>query len=390
MPKTIRTRSRRSESGTAVRAWLVNATVAAVSVLVALLLAEGALRVTGFSPGNPLARLINHRDAWLGYRMVPGMRESIQGPGGLYTAETVSLGFPDGIGFRDDGIQPPVDSVFIGDSFVWGYGVELADTVSERYERLVGRDAVNLGMTSWTSPTQYERILSRYGAPLRPKIAFVEALVENDFGDLGNFADWSVSGTEKSYPEWMTDRVMQYSPDTLSYRLRRFLYDRTALGRFIADRVQFGMGDQVSPAARGLVHVTGPALDLWLDPRQLAGAEPDSAQVARFRAALQALQQTAAQNGIRLIVFVVPSKEMVYQDRFTDPSLRKAIDWRYAALLELLPAAGIEQVDLLAPLRAAAARGEQVYFDFDTHWTPRGHEIAAQVLRAAADRAPHP
>ena len=70
---------------------------------------------------------------------------------------------------------------------------------------------------------------------------------------------------------------------------------------------------------------------------------------------------------------------MGYQDRFPDPEGRAAVDWRYTALRQLLAGTGIEYVDLLPPLRAAAGGG-QLYFARDTHWTARGHEVAAQAL----------
>jgi hypothetical protein len=43
--------------------------------------------------------------------------------------------------------------------------------------------------------------------------------------------------------------------------------------------------------------------------------------------------------------------------------------------------AGIPVVDLLAPLRARAA--EPLYYPVDGHWTPLGHQVAAEVLAAA-------
>ena len=61
---------------------------------------ELADRLAGYAPGNPLARLINHHDAVLGYRMIAGMHESVAGPGGVYAVDTVSLGFPGGIGWQ--------------------------------------------------------------------------------------------------------------------------------------------------------------------------------------------------------------------------------------------------------------------------------------------------
>jgi hypothetical protein len=237
-------------------------------------------------------------------------------------------------------------------------------------------------MTSWTSPTQYARVLAKYGTRLQPRYAFMEALVENDFGDVTNFAAWEASDTDKSYPEWMTDRVMRYSPGTLTYKIRRLLYDHSALWRFSSDRFEFGINNPEASADSNVVHVTADGLDLYLNPRELPSAAegPDAGQIALFRLALLHSREKALANGIRLVVFIVPTKEMVYQDRFPDPALRAAADWRYDALLRLLAETGIDHIDLLPLFRAAAARGEALYFGHDTHWTPRGHELAARAL----------
>ena len=216
-------------------------------------------------------------------------------------------------------------------------------------------------MTSWTSPTQYARILAKYGVPLHPKTAFMEALVENDFGDGPNFAAWEASDTPKSYPEWMTDRVMHYSPDSLSYKLRRFLYDQQRAG---APRVRprpvrlAGRRSSDGGRAGRARHRRRPGpLPRPARACPAPGDAPDPGEIALFRTALEYSQETAARNGIRLVVFIVPTKEMVYQDRFPDPALRAADGLALSMrCCELLAETGIEHVDLLPPLRAAAAQ----------------------------------
>ena len=37
-------------------------------------------------------------------------------------------------------------------------------------------------------------------------------------------------------------------------------------------------------------------------------------------------------------------------------------------------------VSATASLRAAAVSGTQVYFTYDQHWTPEGHEIVAEAV----------
>jgi hypothetical protein len=41
---------------------------------------------------------------------------------------------------------------------------------------------------------------------------------------------------------------------------------------------------------------------------------------------------------------------------------------------------GIEFVSLTGPLRQKIAQGLQAYYTHDRHWTPVGHEIAAETL----------
>ena len=42
---------------------------------------------------------------------------------------------------------------------------------------------------------------------------------------------------------------------------------------------------------------------------------------------------------------------------------------------------GVPFIDLLPPFQAATtAGGGPFYFDFDKHWNPRGHAVAAQAI----------
>ncbi len=370
------------------RTVLINVGLALFGLFVGVVVSEMALRAVGVLPGNPFERLINHYDGYLGYHMIPGMHESVPGVEDGYDAAIVALGFEDDVGFRDDGITPPVHSVFIGDSFVWGYGVELADSFSEQFEILTGRDSVNLGMTAFTGPTQYARVLAKYGVKLRPRYAFIGVYLGNDFGDVESFSDWEISGTSKSYPEWMTDKVKGYSPNTMAYRVRRFLYQRSAIARLLSDRVSFGFDDAPTMLNSNVTHIKTDQVDLYLDRRELDGpaSQPSIRAVTLVRAAFEDIKSVARKNSIQPIVVVIPTKEMVYQEFFPGERLKKLAEGRYVTMLRLLQSTGIVYLDLLPALRAA--RSEQLYFARDAHWNPRGNAVAAAALRdfmAASD-----
>ena len=98
--------------------------------------------------------------------------------------------------------------------------------------------------------------------------------------------------------------------------------------------------------------------------------------VVRFRDDLAA-------RGVRLIILPVPNKESIYPDRlawFATPP-RQAIGAETRAFLAQAGAAGVEVVDLFATFCAARqASGAPLYLEQDSHWSPRGMEMAASAV----------
>ena len=48
----------------------------------------------------------------------------------------------------------------------------------------------------------------------------------------------------------------------------------------------------------------------------------------------------------------------------------------------------IEFVSLTEPLRQKILEGQQAYFTYDQHWTPIGHEVAAETLHRYIESTP--
>jgi hypothetical protein len=51
-----------------------------------------------------------------------------------------------------------------------------------------------------------------------------------------------------------------------------------------------------------------------------------------------------------------------------------------SAIEEFCRQQSIEFVSLTEPLRRKISEGQQAYFTYDQHWTPIGHEVAADTL----------
>lgn len=107
--------------------------------------------------------------------------------------------------------------------------------------------------------------------------------------------------------------------------------------------------------------------------------------IAKFRDQLRA-------KGVELLVVVVPGKPSIYPERLTggesplnlgNTSSNGATRGHGKAILDSLTSLGFNTVDLYTPLLAAKAGDTAegaLYLNDDTHWTPRGAELAAKEI----------
>ena len=111
--------------------------------------------------------------------------------------------------------------VLLGDSMIYGHGVEETSTVRHHLEQALGRPVANLGMQAAGIHQEYQ-VLKRFGVPLAPRYVFLFFLV-NDIFDL------TVALTDQDMERFLAlpvedhttpyfDRQPPYEP---SLRLRR-------------------------------------------------------------------------------------------------------------------------------------------------------------------------
>jgi len=125
------------------------------------------------------------------------------------TFESIDLGV-DSLRFRDDGIDIERENVLlaVGDSFVWGYGVELDEIFTEVLEDLDKKlDIINAGQIGHT-PQQYTRIIKRF---LKNDVPFN--------GVLYNFYSGNDISREYTFREW--SRNIKRFPDLASFSYQK-------------------------------------------------------------------------------------------------------------------------------------------------------------------------
>ena len=137
--------------------------------------------------------------------------------------------------------------------------------------------------------------------------------------------------------------------------------------------------------------------DRWLFYRQdvefLVQPSPLDVRSAKLDNPIKAIERFRDQlkaKGVELLVVITPGKPSIYPERLTgDASTVMATESHGKKILDSLARAGFNTVDLYTPLLAAKSRDSvegPLYLNDDTHWTPRGAELAAGEIAAAVNR----
>jgi hypothetical protein len=338
-----------------------------------------------------------YNDPYLGVAYKPNLNVTLRGhPDYTYHMRTVTLGY-EGIGFRDDGIHGPVYAVAVGDSFTAGEGVEEEETWVERLQERVGQDVINLGVSRYAS-TQNERMLIRYGLPLRPRLV-LWGFFPNDFYGEWIIRRWLASG-EPDIDVWWAENMenapspnpdqavpaqKKAAPAEFGSGLRGFLhhhsisYELLKFGLRLGDYRRQGEvgpdGSLLYNDARLHLAFRPDAWERWLNQ--------DETTIRQTQEPIRAARQEAEAQGAAFVLLLFPCKEAVYWDllkpRLSDPN-RLDLERPMRLMLDFCTAERLRCLDLTPAFRQRAAQGEQLYFRLDGHWNAAGHALAADII----------
>jgi hypothetical protein len=265
------------------------------------------------------------------------------------------------------------DAVFLGDSMIYGHGVEEPQTACARFAARTGRVAVNLGQQG-TCQIQSFLTLARHAPRLRPRVVFASlhptdpedvARIYDD-GELRRFAD-AAEGAP-------------YEPIVLPELRPRPWWDPIAFwSRHVAiDLRCSGLAGTIAhynrPSARVSDHVVrDPFVPTTADIELRNPAlEPDASEAVRLpwraeRRAVLEMKRLCDRLGARLVVL-----DLGYPRQFTQgvESLAREIGAGYS--------------DAGRQVLARSLAGERVYLADDGHWSPAGNDAVAEVLAREA------
>ena len=228
-----------------------------------------------------------------------------------------------------------------------------------------------------------------------------DSCIKSLVADLGHVSLWRAFLDVKHYGVW-TSRYLRAFENKID--------DESAIVLALRPKYQLAVWNLFSdPGEKVVLGAAGDCIgkscgreeakpeDKWLFYRQdvefLVQPSPLDVRSAKLDNPVKAIERFRDQlkaKGVELLVVITPGKPSIYTERLTGRDSRVAGAENAAGLqshgkkiLDSLTRAGFNTVDLYTPLLAAKSRDSEegaLYLNDDTHWTPRGAELAADVI----------
>ncbi len=203
----------------------------------------------------------------------------------------------------------------------------------------------------------------------------VDSTLKAVVAKFGHFSVWRALCGIKHYGVW-TSRYLRAFENKVE--------DENALVLAFRPKYQLAVWNVFNDPGEKVV--LGAGEGRWLFYRQdvefLVQPSPLDVRSAKLDNPIQAILKFRDQlkaKGVELLVVITPGKPSIYPERLTGIDGLK-LAGHGKAILDSLTKLGLNTVDLYTPLLSAKADDAKLgalYLDDDTHWTPRGAELAA-------------
>ncbi len=322
--------------------WINSLTVIG-TLLFAALITEAGLRVVDLPVSLPSLKHITERSNVLGYKLVPNLRD------GSIRINSHGLRDRERTWEKPEGVRRVLG---IGDSFTFGYQVDVKDCYLKQLERSLNKgsgrwDVINAGVTGYNM-WQYLAYLKCCGYRYSPDLIIIGVFFDDFNGDPVTDSKSPEPQRYRSLSALRIVNLIRNSFEILKYRYRHLL-GATWL-KSIEERRTF-----INSTADGLL---------------LKGkAEPQ--KYRKFEIRLRELLQFAEAHQSRVLVFLIPDAIQLRHPELQAMNriLREICQRCGAAFLDLTPA--FEQVQDINSL---------YLLPYDAHTSPLGHGIIANQL----------
>lgn len=285
-------------------------------------------------------------DPVLGYRLAPFLNTAFNNEEFSTTVRTNALGY------RDDGasISSP-DVLFLGDSYVFGWGVDENDDVEKQYEQLTGKKVLNMGVPGYGN---IQELLTLYkwektAPPFNKHIyLFFSAndLIDNENTSFGLFPSFMQTASGFNFTRPLPDGYRQWLQTTNSWMIHNDLAKKSMLVYYSCSAVKNLFTKNIYK-------------DYQQDSPQKLDGSKAFVLVAENLASFQQQYRCPI-----TIVYIAPAA--YYKSGLPDVS--------YKLVRAICKKTGLDFADLSPILN------EDDYYPLDKHWNITGHKKAAAFL----------
>jgi hypothetical protein len=374
-----------------VRQWMSRIALIVMGVAFAVILVEGAFRL--FPSLRPGGRV---RSVNMGLiRFTTGMGDIFYArPGAVEPpADPYKVLSEHPLAWDADGFRVPVrpsahyEIIALGDSYTEAGNV--ARPWPDVLAAKSGRAVRNMGFRGY-GPLEEARILKEYGAKSGARIVIVGYFEGNDLNDvisssddpfiLPRIARQAIAPYDPNNPIWQSDKSGPFQ-----YPLQVKINDVTQEMAFLDDYLSWLNGEYSDFARSQNLAQLG---NVWDD---MAKSVPNTCLVVAYfpsaphiyapyvipqdrdRLISTLAEMKIAEDGARL-GSVKASPSLTFAD------VIRRLDNQRNAVTALAAKKGLPFIDLVPAFQTAAARGEILYYTYDTHWNQAGHDLAGQFI----------
>lgn len=310
-------------------------------------------------------------------------------------------------GFRNQTDRKQYDIVVLGDSFAEGSNVSDEHVWPVRLTSKSDLSIYNLGMSGYDQ-LHYLASLREYGLALTPRYVLCMIYEGNDFRSAKSDRERKSPGFSKQLRRYFKQSPLINVMDNLLIEtFGQINCEGHVAGIELLDWLPLEIPE--APHARYYTFAPKQLRDLYATQREFS----HDRHWLNLRSLMAEMNDVCREAGCRLVVVYAPTKAHVmlpavaerlpaekvraftalsYKKGLPEPTTFLAnllghVDARESVVREWCRRESISFVSVTAPLRAAAVSGTQVYFTYDQHWTPEGHEIVAETVhRFLADK----
>lgn len=355
------------------------------SVLVFALASEGGVRVyQWWEQSGSISPVRTTADSILGWKLIEGFEERAYLRGDFDVIEQSNLA-----GLRSNreyGAKPKNATriLLIGDSFIYGPGVEFEDTFGQQLDRMLHDqkasrqfEVINAGVPAYDTWQEW-KLLERIGPSIKPDLVLVGFFIGNDISQNALRFQENAEAIEEKEEKF-------YAPETHQARVpipfKQMLTEYSAAYRFFRERYH-----QLLRLIRVRQKPEGDDV-WWLDIYRKDLPPGEGLGYANTDTLLTRIVTWSDRHNAKLMIVLIPEQGQVMPQHWEQTigdmiafdadafDLSKPNRW----LQDFGKRADVPVIDLL-PFFKAIKQPEALFFNQDSHWSSYGHRVAAETV----------